>query len=97
MKHITLHPDNARNALLIKDARRTLEKTRLLLRTSRPRGRKPAVISDDVAAAYVAAYSIVKALRSLHPHAARLTSNPHFSRRTRRKGRKVTLTIEDEG
>lgn len=91
MKH-TLHPDNARNALLVRDARRTLEKTKLLLHTHRPRGRKPRLLADDVAAAYEAAFAIVSLLRSLHPHAARLNGNPY---RTKKNSRKVTLTIED--
>lgn len=91
MKH-TLHPDNARNALLVRDARRTLERTKLLLRTHRPRGRKPHLLADDVAAAYEAAFAIVSLLRGLHPHAARLTGNPYARKR---QPRKVTLTIED--
>lgn len=96
MKHILLHPTNARNALLMKQARLEIEKQAVLLNGKSPKGQKPTMLRKDAVAVIKACMLVIKHASSIGC-VTRLPKDAKPKRQRRRLTRKVSISVEVDG
>ena len=94
---ILLHPTNARNALLMQQARFEIEKQAVLLHGKSPKGQKPIMLRKDAMAVINACMLVIKHASALGcvNRMPKATSKP--KRQRRRHARKVSISVEVDG
>jgi hypothetical protein len=93
---ILLHPTNARNALLMQQARLEIEKQAVLLHGKSPKGQKPTMLRKDAVAVIKACMLVIKHASSLGC-VNRMPKASKPKRQRRRSTRKVSVTVEVDG
>jgi hypothetical protein len=98
MKHtLLLHPTNARNALLMQQARLEIEKQAVLLHGKSPKGQKPTMLRKDAVAVIKACMLVIKHASSLGCVTRMPKDSKPIKRKRRRHARKVSISVEVDG